>query len=171
LDHLNLLASETAPCSKFFIDTLGFKQNEVIAEDGTEREVGSWLAVTSQTHDIAYATDGSRGARGRLHHIAFWQDTWDEVMRTAEIMRDAGIPIEVGPARHGVSECFFMYAQEPGGHRVEIMTGGYFQPAPDWQPIVWHLSEFRNAGSWWGEALPESFFTYGTPPIAEPVAH
>jgi len=37
--------------------------------------------------------------------------------------------------------------------------------APDWKPVIWHLSEFRYAGSWWGEALPETFFTYGTPPV------
>jgi hypothetical protein len=41
----------------------------------------------------------------------------------------------------------------------------YLQHTPDWKPVIWHLSEFRYAGSWWGESLPETFFTYGTPPI------
>jgi len=125
LDHLNLLASDTATCSKFFIETLGFKYNEALAEDGTERELGSWLAVTGQMHDIAYTGDAIPGMRGRLHHVAFWQDTWDEVMRTADILRDADITIEAGPARHGISDAFFMYTYEPGGNRVELFSGGY----------------------------------------------
>ncbi len=103
--------------------------------------------------------------RGRLHHVAFWQDTWDEVMRTADILRDADITIEAGPARHGISDAFFMYTYEPGGNRVELFSGGYLQHTPDWKPVIWHLSEFRYAGSWWGESLPETFFTYGTPPV------
>jgi len=168
IDHFNLLTSDTAPCTKFFTETLGFKYNESLREDGTEREVGSWLAATSQMHDIAYTGEAIPGMRERLHHVAFWQDTWDEVMRTADILRDADITIEAGPARHGISDAFFMYTYEPGGNRVELFSGGYLQHTPDWEPIIWHLSEFRYAGSWWGEAVPESFFTYGTPPVEVP---
>lgn len=86
-------------------------------------------------------------------------------MRTADILRDADVTIEAGPAHHGISDGFFMYTYEPGGNRVEIFSGGYLQHAPDWKPVIWHLSEFHYAGSWWGEALPETFFTYGTPPV------
>jgi catechol 2,3-dioxygenase len=51
--------------------------------------------------------------RGRLHHVAFWQDTWDEVMRTADILRGADITIEAGPAHHGISDAFFTYGTPP----------------------------------------------------------
>lgn len=168
LDHINLLTSDTAPCRTFLQNTLGFKYNEGIHEDGTEHELAAWLAVSSQQHDIAYTGEVIPGVRGRLHHVAFWQDTWDEVMRTADILRDNDITIEAGPARHGISDSFFMYTYEPGGNRIEVYSGGYLQHAPDWKPIIWHLSEFRYAGSWWGEALPQTFFTYGTPVVEVP---
>lgn len=161
IDHLNLYATDVPPCREFFQE-LGFRHNEGIFADETEFEIGAWLATTNLSHDIAFVFD-STGVPARLNHVAFAQDTREEVMRTADIMRDQEIFIESGPARHGLSEAFFVYFYEPGGNRVEVYSGSYLNFAPDWGPIRWYLSE--APGMYWSGDLPQSNFTYGTPPV------
>ncbi len=164
IDHVTLMASEVAPCREF-AQELGFKYHEGIYADGSEFEIGAWLSVTNHDHDTAYVFDPT-AARGRLNHVAFWQDTREEVMRTADILRDQEIFIEFGPYRHGLSEGFFLYVYEPGGNRVEIFSGGYQNWAPDWGPIKWYVSDHPT--TYWAGELPQTLFTYGTPIVEMP---
>jgi catechol 2,3-dioxygenase len=168
LDHVNLLASGVGACRALMVERLGFKYNESLRQDESDEERGCWLSVTSLAHDIAYSGDAIPGARGRFHHLALWQDTREEVLRTADILRDGDIFMEAGPARHGPTDSTFIYCYEPGGNRIEIYPGGYLQFAPDVRTIVWYLSQFHYAGTWWGAPLPESYFIYGTPAMEAP---
>jgi catechol 2,3-dioxygenase len=143
-------------------ETLGFRLREqVILDDGSE--AGAWLSVTPQVHDIAYTLDATR-SRGRLHHVAFAADNREDVLRAADIYLENDVPIETGPAKHAITQGFFLYAYEPGGNRVEIFSGGYLIFAPDWEPVVWTQAE-RARGQAWGLRLPESFHSYGTPTV------
>ena len=166
LDHLNLMASDVGATRRAFTDTLGFRCNELLVADG-EQEISAWLSVTNLAHDVAVGADFS-GARGRLHHLALWQDSREDVMRTADILRDADVAIEWGPSHHGITDSFFLYCIEPGGNRIEIYSGGYLVFEPDREPIVWHMSDQPFAGSWWEGTIPESAGTYGTPPLGVP---
>ena len=168
LDHVNLYTTDVPVCREFHQD-LGFRYHEaMIGEDG-RFEIGAWLAVTNLSHDIAYVFDPS-GVKGRLNHLAFAQDTREEVMRTADILVEQDVEIEAGPARHGISEAFFMYFHEPGGNRIEVYSGGYLNFAPDWGPIKWSWEERAKAAMYWSGDLPASNFTEGTPPAPVPVA-
>jgi catechol 2,3-dioxygenase len=163
LDHVNLLARDVAPCRTFGIDTLGYYQTEgIVLDDGTES--GAWLSLTIAAHELIYVAD-ARGARGRLHHLAFWVDTREECLRAADIFVDSGVTIEAAPSKHGVAQGFFLYGFEPGGNRVEVTTGGYFVFDPDWEPIVWTAEE-RARGQYWGVRTIDSFHTYGTPDVS-----
>lgn len=162
LDHVNLLASEVTPSRRFLEAELGFRLREqVILDDGTE--ANAWLSVTPLVHDIAYTLDATR-TRGRLHHIAYWLDNREDVLRAADLYLEHDVPIETGPSKHAVTQAFFLYGFEPGGNRVELFSGGYLIFAPDWQPIVWSQAE-RQRGQAWGLRLPPSFHSYGTPPV------
>jgi catechol 2,3-dioxygenase len=161
LDHVNLLAAEVAPNRAFVQDTLGFSLNErIVLDDG--RETGAWLSLSIAAHELIYVAD-FLGARGRLHHLAFWVDTREEVLRAADLFLDNGVPIEAAPSKHAVAQGFFLYGFEPGGNRVEVTTGGYFVYDPDPEPTVWTEAE-RAKGQAWGVQTAESFHTYGTPP-------
>jgi len=163
LDHVNVLCAEVTPNRVFMAEQLGFRVREqVILDDGTE--AGAWISVTPLVHDIAYTLDATR-ARGRLHHVAFWVDNREDVLRAADIFLEHGIFIETGPAKHAVTQGFFLYGYEPGGNRIEIFSGGYLIFAPDWQPVVWTQAE-RARGQAWGLRLPERFHSYGTPDVA-----
>lgn len=159
LDHVNLMARDVTANREFLIEHLGFKLREHIVHHGVEN--GAWLSVTPLVHDIAYMRDGS-GADGRFHHVAYWLDSQGDLIRAADILRDYGVTIEAGPAKHAITNALFIYLYEPGGNRVELFTGGYLIFPPDWQPVTW-TAEDQDLRVWWGGDLPQSFFTYGTP--------
>lgn len=167
IDHVNLMCSEVTANRVFLQERLGFKLREALIPEADGIEAGAWLSVTPLMHDIAYVRDFT-GARGRLHHVAYWVDNREDVMRAADILLEHSIFLEAGPAKHNISQAFFIYLYEPGGNRVEIYSGGYLIFAPDWEPITWNKIE-RGKGVHWGGALPESFRTYGTPVIAAPI--
>ena len=165
LDHVNVLANDVTANRRFMEDTLGFRAREqVILDDGTE--AGAWLSVTPLVHDIAYTLDATR-ARGRLHHIAYYVDNREDVLRAADIFLEGGHFIETGPAKHALTQAFFLYGYEPGGNRVELFSGGYLIFAPDWELVVWSQAE-RARGQAWGLQLPKSFHSYGTPNVDLP---
>lgn len=163
IDHINLMCSEVTPNRLFLQNTLGFKLRELLQpeEDGTED--GAWLSVTPLVHDIAYTRDFTTN-HGRLHHLAYWLDSREDVMRTADILMENNIFIEAGPAKHNITQAFYLYLYEPGGNRIEVYAGGYLIFAPDWEPVIWRKAA-RGRGVAWGGTLPESFRTYGTPVI------
>ncbi len=165
LDHVNVLCEEVTPNRVFMQEQLGFKLREhVVLDDKTE--AAAWISVTPLVHDIAYTLDATR-SRGRLHHVAWWVDNREDVLRAADCLLENDIFIETGPSKHAVTQAFFLYGYEPGGNRFEIFSGGYLIFAPDWEPVVWTQAE-RARGQAWGLKLPESFHSYGTPLVNIP---
>ena len=163
LDHVNVWCRDIDACSAYMVETLGFRVSEqVVGDDG--RLVGSWLHVTPKSYDLAYGRVDPAGVGGRLHHVAFAVDAREYVMRAADVYLDAGVRIECGPAKHAVQQTCFLYAFEPGGNRVEIITDGRLLLAPDRPAVTWTLEE-RKRGQAWGTLMPESWFTYATPPV------
>jgi catechol 2,3-dioxygenase len=163
LDHVNVLAADVRASRVFVQELLGYRLYERIElDDGTEQ--GAWLSLSIAAHELIYVAD-HYGARGRLHHLAFWVDTREECLRAADIFVDHDVPIEAAPSKHGVAQGFFLYGFEPGGNRIEVTTGGYFVYDPDFEPITWTAEE-RARGQFWGVKTIESFHTYGTPDVA-----
>lgn len=166
IDHINLMCRDVTPNREFLQTTLGFRLREnLIPRPGLE--AGAWLSVTPLVHDIAYTRDFT-GTLGRLHHVAYWLDNREDLLRAADILTEHGVFIEAGPAKHNISQAFYIYVYEPGGNRIELFSGGYLIFAPDWEPVVWNEQE-RGRGVYWGGTLPESFRTYGTPVVEAPV--
>lgn len=166
LDHVNVLCDDVTANRRFMQEQLGFNLREhVVLDDGTE--AGAWISVTPLTHDIAYTLDATR-ARGRLHHIAYFVDNREDILRAADIFLEGGYFIETGPSKHALTQAFFLYGYEPGGNRVELFSGGYLIFAPDWEPIRWSQAE-RAKGQAWNLQLPKSFHSYGTPSVDVPV--
>jgi catechol 2,3-dioxygenase len=163
LDHINLLAADVAANRRFAEEALGYRLYERIElDDGTE--AGAWLSLSIAAHELIYVADHHR-VGGRLHHLAFWVDTREELLRAADLFLDADVPIEAAPSKHAVANGFFLYVFEPGGNRVEVTSGGYFVYDPDYEPIVWTEAE-RRRGQAWGVKTVETFHTYGTPDVS-----
>lgn len=162
LEHLNFLSPDVRAARTFMQDLLGYKVVEIIElDDGTE--LGAWLTVSAQGHEVIYLKE-RLATQGRLHHAAFWVDTREEVLRAADLFQDAGIVIETGPAKHTPIQAFYVYVREPGGSRIEVTSGGMLTFDPDPVPFVWSESAYRSARAW-GASFPASFDTYAMPPL------
>ncbi len=164
IDHLNLLTADTAACSTFMMDLLGFREREKVVTDDGERTLASWLSVTNLSHDIALVPEPT-AMRGRFHHVCYHYTSVQHLFDVAELAMEAGIAIEHGPGRHGIGGATFLYLMEPGGNRIEVMGDpGYMIFDPAWKTVVWKASDIQTpAAVWTGSAMPDSFWNYGTP--------
>jgi catechol 2,3-dioxygenase len=165
LDHFNCLAADIKTNREFFEQNLGFRLTEqIVLNDGTE--AGMWMTATNKSYDFAYTRE-AHGIGGRFHHVTFALDSREEILRAADIFKEAGVFIETGPHKHAIQQTFFLYVYEPGGNRVEVANAGArLILAPDWKPITWTEDE-RKKGQAWGLKTIESFHTHGTPPLPD----
>jgi catechol 2,3-dioxygenase len=162
LDHVNVLAADVRANREFAVDQLGYRLYErVELDDGTE--AGAWLSASIAAHELIYTSD-AYGANGRLHHLAFWVDTREEVLRAADLFLEHGVHIEAAPSKHAIAQGFFLYGYEPGGNRIEVTTGGYLVYDPEQPTVVWTQAE-RKLGQAWRVKTVDTFHTYGTPPL------
>src|SRR5262249_47945516 len=112
LDHVNCFAADIKANRLFVEGYLGLRSTEqIVLNDGTEAAV--WMNATNKSCDLAYTKERS-GVEGRLHHVAYALDSWEEVLRAADIYLENGVHIEVGPHKHTIQQTFFLYAYEPG---------------------------------------------------------
>ena len=131
LDHVNFLAVDPGETRVFGEDYLGLRLTEqIVLDDGAE--AGVWLASNQKSYDLTYTRDMT-GTRGRLHHIAYFVDQREDVLRAADIFLEHGIVIESGPHKHAIQQTFFLYTYEPGGNRVEVCAGGFLIFDPDYE--------------------------------------
>lgn len=149
IDHVNLWTANPEPVVKWAAQHMGFKTREFVQiTDGPF--MGAWMSVTSLVHDVAFMADPGQGV-GRLHHIAYYLDNWQDVLRGIDILAEEGITLDLGPGRHGISQAFFSYLKDPGsGHRLELFSGGYHIYDPDWEPIEWNEGDLKEGLIWWG---------------------
>ncbi|MGE7663388.1 VOC family protein [Peribacillus sp. NPDC097197] len=153
IDHVNLLSSLPAnELVDFMQEHLGFNLREYVeAPDGTY--VGAWMSVTPLVHDIAFSFDPNSPSTHEVHHIAYWLDNAQDLLRAADILKENGIFFK-GPGKHGISQAMYIYAIDPGsGVRLEIFTNGYLIFEPDWEPIRWTVDEMDIGFTYWGDQM------------------
>lgn len=150
IDHVNLWTTQDPTLNHTWLtDNLGFKLREYIQTPAGR--IGGWMSVTPLVHDVAVMGMPSAPTQARMHHLAFWLDNAQDVLRAADIVVEAGIRPDQGPGKHGVSQAMFLYVRDPGsGHRVEIFSNGYLIFDPDWEPVEWGVDRIATALTMWG---------------------
>lgn len=142
LDH-SLLMCELNPAegvnkvaenTRFMIEVLDFYLTEqvVVGPEGSI-QAATWLACTTTPHDIAFVG----GPRCGLHHVAFFLDSWHDVLKAADVMAKNKVKIDVAPTRHGITRGETIYFFDPSGNRNETFAGlGYLaqrdRPVTTW---------------------------------------
>jgi catechol 2,3-dioxygenase len=149
IDHINLLSAHPDEDTELLCRELGFNLRETIVTDDGSTLLGTWMAVTNLSHDIAIMRE-SVAAQGRFHHVAYWYSSPQHLYDVADLFKDAGVFIESGPGKHGISQAMFMYVYEPGGNRIELFgDAGILVFDPSYQTVVWKQSEVPGRGDVW----------------------
>jgi catechol 2,3-dioxygenase len=167
LDHCLLMCeldpekgvNKAAESTRFMMETMDFKLGEqvVVGPQGSI-QAASWLFRTSTPHDIAFVG----GPRAGLHHIAFFLDSWHDLLKAADVMAKHKVRIDVAPTRHGITRGETIYFFDPSGNRNETFSGLGYLAQPDMPTITWteeHLGRgiFYHTGE-----LNEAFTTVYT---------
>lgn len=142
LDHSLLYGPNMDKVLDLFTNVLGFHLTEYVTLPDSDEKGALWLACSNKAHDIAFVTHPEPG---RLHHVSFLLDSWDRVLRAADIMAVNDISVDIGPTRHGITRGGTIYAWDPSGNRFETFMGGS-APYPDWEPIHWTWEGLGEGG-------------------------
>ena len=133
MDHCLLYGPDIDKAQEIFEKVLGFFLVErVLMEDG-KTNLAIWLSCSIKAHDIAFVRHPEPG---KLHHVSFKLDSWERVLRAADIMSMNRISIDIGPTRHGITRGTTIYAFDPSGNRFETFCGGY-DGYPDYKTVTW----------------------------------
>ena len=158
LDHCLLYGPDIEKVMDIFTKVLGFYLVEhIVLEDG-KTDLAIWLSCSIKAHDIAFVRHAEPG---KLHHVSFLLDSWEKVLRAADIMSMNKVSIDIGPTRHGVTRGTTIYAFDRSGNRFETFCGGY-QCYPDWKPIKWTWDEVGAAVFYHDRKLNDAFLSVVT---------
>jgi catechol 2,3-dioxygenase len=155
IDHITVASLDVMKDTHWYCETLGFRFMEYSAPDEyPDLIVFAQTTTNEKSHDFGFVADFS-GVPGRINHFALFVPETKDLLRAADILLEAGIPIEYGPGEHGMGEQEYLYFREPGGMRVEINSGGYRNYVPDWEPVKWVASQGSNT-MYRNTAMPDS---------------
>jgi len=151
--------NKVAESTNFMIDVLGFYLVEqvMVGPDG-DIQAATWLSCTNTPHDIAFVGGPVSG----LHHAAFFLDSWDDVLKAADVMSKNRVKIDVTPQRHGITRGYTIYFFDPSGNRNETFAGLGYLAQPD-RPVTTWTEDQLGAGIFYHtRELVESFTTVYT---------
>ena len=150
LDHCLLMCelnpetgvNRVAENTQFMRDCLDFYLVEqVMVGPGGAIQAATWLTRTSTPHDVAFVG----GPRNGLHHIAYFLDSWHDVLKAADVMAKTKTKIDVAPTRHGITRGETIYFFDPSGNRNETFAGLGYLAQPD-RPVTTWTEEHLGAG-------------------------
>ena len=157
-DHALLYGPNLDETFKLLNEVLGFHLVErVLMEDG-KALLAMFVSCSHKAHDLAFV---NHPEPGKLHHLSFLLDSWEKVLRAADIMSMNRVSIDIGPTRHGITRGTTIYAFDPSGNRFETFCGGY-ETYPDQAPITWTFDQVGPGIFYHDRKLNERFLTVVT---------
>ena len=139
LDHCQLSGGDIDASMELLCEVLDFNVAEKLV-DG-DFCIAYFLSCSNKAHDLALM----RGdVSGKFHHASFLLESWEQVLRAADIGAMHELPHDYGPTRHGLTHGLTIYFYDPSGNRVETFTGGNYY-YPDHPTIVWEADKIAKA--------------------------
>ncbi|MEZ5840133.1 MAG: catechol 2,3-dioxygenase [Hyphomicrobiales bacterium] len=108
LDHALLMCelnpekgiNKVEESTDFAVKVFDFHMAEqVVVGPNQDIKAAVWLFRTSTPHDLAFVGGPVMG----LHHIAFFLDEWNDVLKAADVMAMNNVKVDVTPQRHGIT--------------------------------------------------------------------
>lgn len=116
-----------AECLDFFLT------EQILVGPEGKAQAATWMARSTTPHDIAFVGGPTSG----LHHIAFFLDSWHDVLKAADVMAKNKVRIDVAPTRHGITRGETIYFFDPSGNRNETFAGLGYLAQPDRPVTTW----------------------------------
>jgi catechol 2,3-dioxygenase len=158
LDHALITTNDTNLLEQFFSEVLEFQAAErLVGGSDNEILVGSWMFCGEQPHDIAFVN----GENGKLHHFAYHVADWSSLLRAGDVFSMNDVPIDFGPARHGITRGETIYFFDPSGNRNEVFAGGY-RTGKDFRTITWTMDQAARGINFTHRELDHDFLTVVT---------
>lgn len=154
MDHCFISGGDYVRTAQLFTEVLGFYLTERALLDDGETPAAVFLSCSNKAHDIAL---GGHPESGKLHHVSYLLESWEQVLRAADIMSMNKVSINITPTRHGITRGATIYAFDPSGNRFETFAGGY-ETYPDAEPIDWTFDELGPAVFYHDRKVDPTFF-------------
>ena len=142
-DHCLLYGDDIEGVEKLLTQVLGFHLTEQAFAEDNETQVAVFYSCSNKAHDIAFVRHPEKN---KFHHASFLLETWEDILRAADIMSMKEIPIDIGPTRHGITAGRTIYFFDPSGNRNEV-----FCEVSNWYPDY-------PVKSWTGDQLGKAIF-------------
>ncbi|HLV78560.1 MAG TPA: catechol 2,3-dioxygenase [Marinobacter sp.] len=153
-DHCLFYGPNLAEVYDVFVNVLGFTLAEqVVDPEGTR--IAQFLTASMKQHDVAFIHSDQPG---QFHHASFFLETWEDVLRAADLISMTDTSLDIGPTRHGLTHGKTIYFFDPSGNRCEVFCGGDYT-YPDHKPITWKAEDLGKAIFYHDRVLNERFLT------------
>ncbi len=151
--------NKVAEVTTFMSEVLDFYLVEqvVVGPDGAF-QLATWMSCSNTPHDIAFVGGPISG----LHHLAYFLDDWNDVLKAADVMSKNRVKIDVTPQRHGITRGYTIYYFDPSGNRNETFGGLGYLAQPDRPVTTWTEDELGAGIFYHTRELVESFTTVYT---------
>ena len=153
-DHCLLYGPELQATYDLFVDVLGFYLAEQVLEPDGNR-IAQFLTLSTKAHDVAFI---HHEEKGMLHHASFFLETWEDILRAADLITMTDTSIDIGPTRHGLTHGKTIYFFDSSGNRNEVFCGGDYI-YPDHKPTTWQAEQLGKAIFYHDRQLNERFLT------------
>lgn len=153
-DHCLLYGDDLEGNLTLFRDVLGFDLAEQVVDPDNNR-VALFLTASMKAHDIAFI---KHPEKNKFHHASFYLDTWQDVLKAADLISMTDTSIDIGPTRHGLTHGQTIYFFDPSGNRNEVFAGGDYH-YPDHEPVTWKTEQLGKAIFYHDRQLNERFLT------------
>lgn len=153
-DHCLLYGDELQATNDLFTEVLGFYLAEQVI-DAEGKRLAQFLSLSTKAHDVAFI---QHAEKGKLHHASFLLESWEDVLRAADLISMTDTSIDIGPTRHGLTHGKTIYFFDPSGNRNEVFCGGDYS-YPDHKPVTWMAKDLGKAIFYHDRVLNERFMT------------
>lgn len=154
IDHILLGGPSIDECARLFTEVFEFDLSEKIQDADSKTSLAVFLSGSTKPHDIAFQLQAEPN---RFHHVSFWLESANDVIKAADLIGKYRIPVDVSPNRHGVTRGMTIYFFDPSGNRNETFAEGYVH-YPDVPTLVWDTSDIDHAGFTHDNHMRQSFF-------------
>ena len=152
-DHCLLYGDDIDGTVELLQKVLGFQLAEQVVDSETDTRVAAFCTVSMKAHDVAFVRHPEKA---KFHHASFYLESWNDVLRAADLISMHDIPLDIGPTRHGLTHGQTIYFFDPSGNRNEVFAGGDYT-YPDHPVVTWDADQIGKAIFYHDRQLNEAF--------------